>query len=67
VAAAPARGHIDPARDTYGAHGVLQVALAAARVTSGETIQLTCGDPADGWRAVSVTRPDPDPAERSAA
>jgi 3-oxoacyl-[acyl-carrier-protein] synthase II len=66
-AAVAARDHTDPTRDTYGAHGVLQVALAAARVTPGETIHLTCGDPADGWRAVSVTRPDPDPAERSAA
>jgi hypothetical protein len=67
--AACAERSFDPARvygDTYGAQGVLQVALAAALMRAAgparpARIALVCGDAADGWRSVVVQAPA-DPA-----
>jgi 3-oxoacyl-[acyl-carrier-protein] synthase II len=44
--------------DTYGAAGVLQVAVAAALVASGaihDPVRIVCGDAADGWRTTIVS------------
>jgi 3-oxoacyl-[acyl-carrier-protein] synthase II len=50
---------IDLAReigDTYGAQGVVQVALAAALLAAGTAgpVEVACGDDAGGWRAVTL-------------
>jgi hypothetical protein len=51
--------------DTYGAHGVLQVAVAAATLAATPgTARLRCGDPEDGYAAVRLatagpTHPEP--------
>jgi 3-oxoacyl-[acyl-carrier-protein] synthase II len=53
---------IDPVQqvgDTYGAMGVLQVAMAAALIAAapaGETpsVAVVCGDEVDGWRSLTV-------------
>ena len=46
--------------DTYGAHGVLQVAVGAGLIASVPTearpsVTVVCGDPVDGWRSVVVS------------
>jgi len=42
---------------TYGALGVLQVAVAAAILAErGGTARIVCGDPTDGYRATWLTR-----------
>lgn len=42
--------------DTYGALGVIQVALGAALVAAGAAgpLHVACGDDADGWRMVTL-------------
>ena len=51
--------------DTYGALGVLQVAIAASLLarepTSGlpATVRVVCGDSVDGWRFADVTGAGP--------
>lgn len=57
--AAPGERAIDLTReigDTYGALGVVQVALGAALLAGGTTgpVEVACGDDADGWRAVTL-------------
>jgi hypothetical protein len=47
--------------DSYGAHGVLQVALASASIicSSAEStscVKVVCGDFLEGWRSVVVRR-----------
>ena len=45
--------------DSYGALGVLQVAVAAALVASGsihDSVQIICGDAGDGWRTTTVSK-----------
>jgi 3-oxoacyl-[acyl-carrier-protein] synthase II len=44
--------------DTFGACGVIQLAVAAALVAAGEatTAELICGDRTDGWRETVMTR-----------
>jgi 3-oxoacyl-[acyl-carrier-protein] synthase II len=57
-----ARPAIDLARlwgDSYGALGVLQVAVAASLVArhespDGYSAEVVCGDPADGWRSIVI-------------
>jgi 3-oxoacyl-[acyl-carrier-protein] synthase II len=57
--AAPDRA-IDPVRargDAYGAQGVLEVVLAAARAATAAdatTMTIACGDAADGWRRTTL-------------
>jgi len=58
--AAPGVRTIDLAHDvgdTFGACGVIQLAVAAAFVAAGEarSVELTCGDEADGWRTAVVS------------
>jgi 3-oxoacyl-[acyl-carrier-protein] synthase II len=54
--------HFEPTAgcgDLYGAHGVVQVALATAWLASGATadpVTVTCGDDVDGWRGVQLHR-----------
>lgn len=48
--------------DTYGAQGVLQVALAAALLTAApatrpRSVAVVCGDGVDGWRSLLVQAP----------
>jgi 3-oxoacyl-[acyl-carrier-protein] synthase II len=47
--------------DTYGALGVIEVALGAALVAAGVTSSLAvvCGEEADGWRTVTLARGAP--------
>ena len=48
--------------DTYGAHGVLQVAVAAATLAAAPgTARLRCGDPEDGYAAVRLATAGPTP------
>jgi len=43
------------AGDCYGADGILETALAVSRVAAGEpSVEVVCGDSADGWRALEV-------------
>jgi 3-oxoacyl-[acyl-carrier-protein] synthase II len=47
--------------DTYGALGVIEVALGAALVAAGVTgsLAVVCGGEADGWRTVTLARGAP--------
>jgi 3-oxoacyl-[acyl-carrier-protein] synthase II len=47
----------DDIGDTFGACGVIQLAVAAALVAACEatSVELICGDQADGWREAVVT------------
>ena len=47
--------------DTYGAHGVLQLAVAAATLAagSGGAAELRCGDPEDGYAGVRLSATGP--------
>lgn len=50
--------------DTYGAHGVLQLAVAAATLTATPgTARLRCGDPEDGYAAVRLATAGATPPE----
>lgn len=44
--------------DTFGACGVIQLAVAAALVSAGEatSVELICGEQVEGWRTALVTR-----------
>jgi 3-oxoacyl-[acyl-carrier-protein] synthase II len=44
--------------DTFGACGVIQLAVAAALVAAGEaeSVQLICGEEVEGWREAVVSR-----------
>jgi 3-oxoacyl-[acyl-carrier-protein] synthase II len=54
----PGDARPDPATaGTYGAAGVLGVAIAALRIGQADTT-VVCGDGADGWRAVDVFADD---------
>ena len=53
--------------DTYGALGVLQVAVAAELLAAGApgaAVTVRCGDPRDGWRMTTLSAPPAQAVDR---